>query len=77
MLSLLMLQLGNNQQPNVESKPDDPRNIDYYYDIAGPSIFANKEQEKKYVSPYGYERYPEAQTGGSVDDLLNIMKGNK
>jgi hypothetical protein len=72
MLNLLLLQVGN----NVESKST-PKEIKYYYDIAGPSIFATPEQSKKYVNPYGYERYPEEQTGGSMDDLLNIMKGNK
>jgi hypothetical protein len=58
---------GGRQAPAPAPAPTPLANIGYVYDIGGRSIFANPQQEKAFVTPYA--------EGGTVEDLLKILKG--
>lgn len=53
--------------PQAPQVNNDPTSIDYFYDFS--SIFANPEQERSFVDPYGLR------TGPAQDPLQDIMRG--
>jgi hypothetical protein len=66
--------MGGGQQ-QTEAKEPDPARIGYVYDPFGRSIFATPQQEQMFISPYGEIKPIAAAEGGSIDDLLKILKG--
>ena len=69
LLGLLSMPQGGGMMaaPQAPQEDQDPTSIDYFYDFS--SIFANPEQERSFVDPYGLR------TGPAQDPLQDIMRG--